>query len=302
MPKQKIYIFHKIPEIGLKMLQEKFEFSKKLENSEAILCLLTDKIDAKIMNKAGSRLKIISNYAVGFDNIDVQEATKRGIMVTNTPGVLTNTVAEHTLGLICAIAQRIPEADKFVRKGKFHGWQPMLFLGVDLKDKILGIIGLGRIGERVAEIAQNGFGMQILYYDKIKNSKYRFALIKKILKTADFVSLHTPLLPSTRHLISSKQLKLMKKTAYLVNTSRGPVIDEKALAKALKNKQIAGAALDVFEKEPKLASGLKKLDNVILTPHIASASVEAREKMAIIAAQNIIDALASRKPKFLVNP
>lgn len=300
--KQKIFVFHKIPEIGLKMLQEKFEFSKKLKNSDAILCLLTDKIDAKIMDKAGPQLKIISNYAVGYDNIDINAAKERNIMVTNTPGVLTNTVAEHTIGLICAIAQRIPEADKFTRQGKFTGWKPMLLLGADLKDKILGIIGLGRIGQRVAEIAKKGFGMKIIYYDKFRNNKYKFAPIKKILKKADFISLHVPLLPSTKHLISKKELKLMKATAYLVNTSRGPVIDERALASALSEKSIAGAALDVYENEPKLAPGLAKLDNVVLTPHIASASIETREKMAVITAQNIIDALEGKKPKFLVNP
>jgi len=301
MLKQKIYIFHKIPEIGLKMLQAKFEFSKKLKGASAILSLLTDKIDAKTMDKAGKNLKIISNYAVGFDNIDIAAASQRQIMVTNTPGILTNTVAEHTIGLICAIAQRTVEADKFTRKDKFHGWQPMLFLGTDLKNKILGIIGLGRIGQRVAEIAKRGFGMKILYYDKIRNSKYRFNPIKRILKKADFISLHVPLLPSTNHLIGKKELKSMKKTACLINTARGPIVDEKALVKALKNKQIAGAALDVFEKEPKLARGLNKLNNVVLTPHIASASVETRRKMAVIAAQNIIDALENKKPKFLVN-
>ncbi|MFH1392647.1 MAG: D-glycerate dehydrogenase [bacterium] len=301
MPKQKIFIFHKIPEIGLKMLEKKFEFSKKLENSDAILCLLTNKIDAEVMDKAGKQLKIISNYAVGYNNIDINAAKKRSIMVTNTPGVLTNTVAEHTVGLICAIAQRIPEADKFTRAGKFKGWQPMLLLGTDLFSKTLGIIGLGRIGQRVAEIAQKGFAMKIIYYDKFRNNKYKFAPIKKILKKADFISLHVPLLPSTKHLVSKKELKLMKKTAYLINTSRGPVIDEKALTEALKNKQIAGAALDVFEQEPKLASGLVKLNNVILTPHIASASIETREKMAVIAAQNIIDALEGKKLENLVN-
>ena len=301
MPKQKIFVFHKIPEIGLKMLEKKFEFSKKIQGASAILCLLTDKIDARIMDKAGKNLKVISNYAVGYDNIDIIAASQRHIMVTNTPGVLTNTVAEHTIGLICAIAQRIPEADKFTKKGKFHGWQPMLLLGVDLKDKILGIIGLGRIGARVAEIAKQGFNTKILYYDKIRNKKYEFSSIKNILRNSDFITLHLPLLPSTRHLIGKKEFKLMKPTAYLINTSRGPVIDEKALVKTLKKKQIAGAALDVFEKEPKLASGLIKLNNVILTPHIASASIETREKMAVIAAQNIIDVLEGRKPENLVN-
>lgn len=281
------------------MLKQKFEFSKNLKNSDAILCLLTDKIDAKVMDQAGSRLKIISNYAVGYNNIDIKEASRRGVFVTNTPGVLTNTVAEHTVGLMLAIAQRIPQADKFTRAGKFTGWQPMLLLGTDLKDKILGIIGLGRIGTRVAEIVKC-FGMKIIYYDKFKNSKYKFVGIKNILKNADFISLHVPLLPSTKHLINKKNIKLIKKTAYLINTSRGPVIDEKALVETLKDKKIAGAALDVFEHEPKLAPGLAKLNNTVLTPHIASASIETRAKMAVMASQSIIDALEGRKPKNLI--
>lgn len=301
MNRKYIYVFNDIPEIGLKMLREKYEFSKNLKGAEGILCLLTDKIDAKIMDKAGDQLKVISNYAVGFNNIDVKAAGNRKIMVTNTPGVLTNTVAEHAMGLIISIAQRIPEADRFVRAGKFSGWKPMLLLGADLRGKILGIIGMGRIGQSVAKIAQAGFGMGVIYYDKFKNPKYKFMPIAKILKTADVISVHVPLLPSTKHLIGKAELKLMKKTAYLVNTSRGPVIDEKALVRALAKKQIAGAALDVFEREPKLMPGLKRLENVVLTPHIASASIETREKMAVMAAQNLIDALDGRKPKNLVN-
>jgi glyoxylate reductase len=314
MAKAKVFVTRKIPQKGLSLL-EKFdlkvspydrvlkrkELLREVKGVDALLCLLTDKVDGKVMDAAGPQLKIIANYAVGYNNIDVEAATKRGIMVTNTPGVLTNTVAEHTIGLMCAIAQRIVEADKFTRAGKYKGWEPMLLLGTDLKDKTLGIIGLGRIGTRVAEIAKNGFGMKVIYYDKRRNKKYRFATIKTILKKADFVSLHVPLLPSTRHLIGKKELKMMKQSAYLINTSRGPVIDEKALVKALKKKQIAGAALDVFEKEPKLSRGLAKLDNVVLTPHIASASKETREKMAVMAAENIIIALRGEKPKNLVN-
>jgi glyoxylate reductase len=314
MAKAKVFVTRKVPQKGLSLL-EKFdlkvspydrvlkrkELLREVKGVDALLCLLTDKVDGKVMDAAGPQLKIIANYAVGYNNIDVEAATKRGIMVTNTPGVLTNTVAEHTIGLMCAIAQRIVEADKFTRAGKYKGWEPMLLLGTDLKDKTLGIIGLGRIGTRVAEIAKNGFGMKVIYYDKRRNKKYRFATIKTILKKADFVSLHVPLLPSTRHLIGKKELKMMKQSAYLINTSRGPVIDEKALVKALKKKQIAGAALDVFEKEPKLSRGLAKLDNVVLTPHIASASKETREKMAVMAAENIIIALRGEKPKNLVN-
>jgi len=311
MSKKKIFVFHKIPEIGLNMLKKKFEFSKKLQGVEGVLCLLTNKIDAKIMDQAGLELKVIANYAVGYNNIDIKAATERKIMVTNTPGVLTNTVAEHAIGLILAIAQRIPEADKFTRAGKFKGWEPMLLLGTDLEGKTLGIIGMGRIGQRVAEIASKGFSMKILYYDKFmrqrrtrlgrENPKYKYSNLRNLLKNSDFISLHVPLLKNTYHLINKKNIKLIKKTAYLINTSRGPVIHEKQLVKALEKKQIAGAALDVFEKEPKLCSGLKKLDNVILTPHIASASIETRNKMAVMVAQNLIDALSGKKPKNLVN-
>ena len=196
-----------------------------------------------------------------------------------------------------AIARRIPESDKFVRAGKYKGWEPMLLLGSDLKGKTLGIIGLGRIGNRVREIAERGLEMKVLYYDKFAKSN---ASVRKILKNSDFVTTHVPLLPSTRHLIGSKELKLMKKTAYLVNTSRGPVIDEKALVKALKRKDIAGAALDVFEKEPKLAPGLKSLKNVVLTPHTASGTRETRDKMAVMVANNIISVFSGKKPANLV--
>lgn len=317
MQMKKIFITRKIPDSGINLLKKQKNFDvevseynrvlkpkellKKVQGIDALLCLLTDKIDAKVMDKAGKQLKIIANYAVGYNNIDVESATKKSIMVTNTPGVLTDTVAEHAVGLILAIAQRIPEADKFTRAGKFKAWEPMLLLGSDLKNKTLGIIGMGRIGQRVAEIMSKGFNMNIIYSDKYENKNYKKVVLKKLLKTADVISVHVPLIPSTRHLISKAELKLMKPSVYLINTSRGPVIHEKALVKALKKKQIAGAGLDVFEKEPKLAPGLNKLDNIIITPHIASASIETREKMSVMACQNIIDALCGKKPKNLVN-
>ncbi len=317
MQNKKIFITRRIPNAGIKLLEKQKNFQveisphnrvlkpkellEKVKGVDAMLCLLTDKIDGKVMDSAGKQLKIIANYAVGYNNIDVEAASGRNIMVTNTPGVLTDTVAEHAIGLILAIAQRIPEADKFTRAGKYKAWEPMLLLGTDLKEKILGIIGMGRIGQRVSEIMSRGFGMNIVYSDKFKNSKYKKVSLKKLLKISDVISVHVPLIPETHHLIGKSELKSMKPSAYLINTSRGPVINEKALVRALKKKQIKGAALDVFEKEPKLAPGLAKLDNIILTPHIASASIETREKMSIMASKNIINALSGKKPKNLVN-
>jgi len=319
--KPKVFVTMEIPETGINLLKQTCDVtvSKKkrvltrkeliagVKGKNALLCLLTDKIDEDIM-KAAKNLKIIANYAVGFDNIDVKAATKLRIPVTNTPGVLTDAVADHACALMLSIARRIVESDKFVRAGKYKGWEPMLLLGGDLKGKTLGILGLGRIGTAVAERMGKGFGMKITYYDVNRNAEFEaslgatYATVPELLKNSDYVSVHVPLLPTTRHLISTKELATMKKTAYLINTSRGPVIDEKALVAALKKKQIAGAALDVFENEPKLTPGLAKLDNVVLTPHTASATIAARSAMSEIAAQNILDALAGQKPRNTVNP
>lgn len=318
----KIFITRKIPEAGINLLKKekykvkispydrvlkKEEIIRMAKGSDALLCLLTDRIDGKVMDGIGSQLKIIANYAVGFDNIDLKEAKARKIMVTNTPGVLTETVAEHTIALLFAVVRRIVEADKFTRAGRYQGWEPMLFLGSDVAGKTLGIVGLGRIGGAIAKRMSQGFGLKIIYYDVFRNKKaekelgIKYVPFKRLLKTADFISLHVPLLPQTHHLIGQKELKAMKKTAYLINTSRGPVIDEKALVRALKNRWIRGAALDVFEFEPKLAPGLAKLDNVVLTPHIASATEETRNKMAELAAKNIVAALSGKKPPNLIN-
>lgn len=320
----KVYITRKIPEEGIKLLKgkgyeveinpknkvlSKKELVKALRgnNYDAVLCLLTDKIDKDIFEAAGSSVKIFANLAVGFDNIDLATAKEKNIMITNTPEVLTETVAEHTFTLMLAIAHRIPEADRFTRAGKFKGWEPLLFLGTDLSKKTLGIVGLGRIGSRVAYHAVRGFEMKVLYYDIKQNQDFEreFGAVFKsnlddLLREADFVSIHVPLIESTRHLINETRLKIMKPSAYLINTSRGAVIDEKALVQALKNKIIKGAALDVFENEPKLSPGLAKLDNVILTPHIASATEETRSKMSELAAQNIIEALEDRIPPNLI--
>jgi len=270
---------------------------------DAVLCLLTDKIDAEVFDAAGKQCKIFANYAVGFDNIDVKAAQERGIAVTNTPGVLTDSVAEHTFTLMLAIAHRVAESDQFTRSGNYKGWEPMLFLGTDVSKKILGIIGLGRIGSRVAHHAANGFDMKIIYHDLKRSEEFEKefgAQFKEnaddLFREADFVSIHVPLLPTTRHLVDARRVALMKKTAYLINTSRGAVVDEAALVQALRAGTIRGAALDVFENEPELAPGLSELKNVILTPHTASATEETRQAMSELAAKNIIEALENRVP------
>jgi glyoxylate reductase len=261
---------------------------------------LTDRIDKEFIDK-NLQLKIIANYAVGFDNIDTKYANQKGIIVTNTPDVLTPAVADITFGLLVVVARRIIEADSFTRKGKYKGWQPDLFLGQEIYGKTLGIIGLGRIGTAVAERAK-GFSMKILYNTRTRDKQIeerlnaKYTSINSLLKESDFISLHVPLTPETKHLISKEQLNMMKKTAILVNTSRGPIVDEKALVQALKQKKIAGAALDVYEFEPKLSSDLKNLKNIVLTPHIASASVEARSAMGELATKNIIAVLQGKRP------
>jgi len=312
-----IYVTRKIPDAGVKMLQEKGyevdvsekdgvltrdELIEALKQKEydAVLCLLTDKIDGEVFD-AAPKAKIFANYAVGFDNVNLLDAKERGVVVSNTPGVLTNTVAEHTFTLMLAIAHRVAEADRFTRAGKYIGWAPELLLGNDVSGKVLGVLGAGRIGSRVAHHALNGFDMKVLYYDIKRNedfeketgAEFRESL-EDVLREADFVTTHVPLLDSTRHLINKEKLSLMKSTAYLVNTSRGPVIDEKALVEALKNKTIKGAAIDVFEEEPKLAPGLAELPNIIITPHIASGTEETRSAMAELAAENIIAVLEGK--------
>lgn len=319
----KIYVTREIPKSGATLLQEKgYEVTVSEKNGvltktelitalqekeyDAVLCLLTDTIDADVFN-AAPKAKIFANYAVGVNNIDVKEAAKRGVLIANTPDVLTDTVAEHTFGLILAITSRIAEGDRFTRAGKYIGWAPMLLLGTDLRGKTLGVLGAGRIGSRVAHHARNGFDMDVIYYDVQKNDLFEkeynatyFDTAEEVLQKADIITVHVPLLDSTRHLINSKRLAMMKPTSYLVNTSRGPVIEEAALVVALRTNIIKGAALDVFENEPALAPGLAELENVVLTPHIASATEETRAKMAEMAAENIIAAFEGKTPPNLV--
>lgn len=278
---------------------------RKVKGVNAILSLLTDRIDDKVLAAAGPELKIVANYAVGYDNLDLEALKKRGVKAANTPGVLNDAVAEHTFALLLAAAKRIPESDRFVRAGKYAGWKPKLLLGSLLEGKTLGIIGVGRIGTGVVHRA-SCMGMDILYHDIRRDRalerryKAKFATKASLLKRSDFVSLHVPLLKSTYHLIGAKELRNMKRTAILVNTARGPVVDEKALVAALRKKVIAGAALDVFEDEPRLAPGLARLENAILTPHTASAAIETREEMSRLAADAILKALAGKRPKNLI--
>lgn len=328
----KIFVTRKIPDRGIKLLQEKGwevvvnpeervlkpeELVENLKKGQydAVLCDLDDKINVEVLYAAGKQCKIFANYAVGFDNLDVKAGVEHGVMMTNTPGILTNTVAEHAFGLLLASAHRIVEADRYTRAGKFTSWTPTLLLGTDVSKKTLGIIGLGRIGSRVAYHGVKGFDMKVIYYDVKRSEEFEKesgvdstgspqAVYKEniddVFKEADFISIHVPLLPTTRHLVNAERMHMMKPTAYLVNTSRGPVVDELALVEALKNNIIRGAALDVFENEPVLAPGLADLENVILTPHIASATEETRQAMSELAAKNIIEALEGRTPPNLV--
>ncbi len=274
---------------------------------DAVLTLLTDPITARVMDAAPS-VKLYANYAVGFDNIDIDTARERGIIVTNTAGDYSYTVAEHTLALMLALTTRMVEADASVRRGEFTGWSPTHFIGTDLRGKVIGLIGMGRIGERVAHHLAKGFDSRVIYYDTRRNeqaekehsAEYRDT-IESVLRDADIVSIHVPLLPTTRHLITAERLATMKPTAFLINTSRGPVVDEAALVDALRAKTIAGAGLDVFEFEPKLSSGLADFPNVVLTPHIASARTSARDAMSRIVAENIIDFFEGKTPRSIVN-
>jgi len=286
----KIFVMQPMPDEGIAMLKAKgYEIVDGAERADAVLSSLSKTLDKAFIDALPATVKIIANYAAGYNNIDVAAAKARGIVVTNTPDVLTEAVAEFTIGLMLAIAKRISETDRFIRAGLWQGgWMWNFMLGMELKGKTLGIVGPGRIGSRVGEMAKV-LGMNVLECGPDDN-------LDAFLPKCDVVSLHVPLLDSTKHLINKARLKLMKPTAYLINTARGPVVDEAALAAALKAKQIAGAALDVFETEPKVNPELLKLENVVLTPHIASATLKARTDMAIVAATNIIEALEGRTP------
>jgi lactate dehydrogenase-like 2-hydroxyacid dehydrogenase len=320
MVKMKIFVTRKIPEPGLDLLRKyheleifphdriptKKEIIKGLKDKDGLLCLLSDPMDKDII-VSEPKLKMIASYAVGYDNIDVEAATKRKIPVSNTPGVLTDATSEMAWALLFTVARRIVEADKFTREGKYIRWGPMLMLGQDVTKKILGIIGAGRIGTAFA-LKSKGFNMKVLYFSNRKNNVLEKELnakkvgLNELLKKSDFISLHVPLTDKTHHLIGEKELKIMKKNAILINTSRGPVIDEKALIKALKQKWIFGAGLDVYENEPDIDKDLLKLDNVVLQPHSASATIYSRTQMALMAAENMIKGLKGEIPPNCINP
>lgn len=322
MPKPKVYVTRELPERGLNVIKKYFDAEvwpdyppppkkviiDKVKNVDALVPLLSDKIDAEVFN-AAPKLKIVSQLAVGFDNIDVAEATKRGIYVTNTPEVLTDTTADFAWALLMAVARRVAEADRYVRGGQWKvAWHPAMLSGRDVHGATIGVVGAGRIGYAVAKRAK-GFDMKILFYDVDparteieKNLGGKKVDLDTLLRESDFVTLHPPLMKETHHLINAEKLKLMKKTAYLINNSRGPVVDEKALYEALKKGQIAGAGLDVFEQEPaSLDNPLLKLDNVVVAPHISSASLETRSKMSEMVADNLVAFFQGKKPPNLVN-
>lgn len=276
------------------------ELFSEIADADAVISLINQKFNSYIIEKM-SRCKVIANYGVGFNNIDVRYAREKGIIVTNTPDVLTDSTADLAIALMLGCARKIIEAENFVKQGKFRGWRPQLFLGTELKNKIFGVIGAGRIGTAAA-IRAHSFGMKIIYYSKKENKhlekvvKAKKVLLNSILRKADFISLHLPLTNETYHLLNKEKLNLIRPDAVLINTARGEIVDEKELIDLLKQKKISAAGFDVFENEPDLNPDLFKLDNVLLLPHIGSATKEARTNMALLAARNVAAVLKGKKP------
>ena len=311
---EKVLVTREIPEAGLRPLEDydltvlseappaRDELLEAAEGTVGVLSNVTEKMDAEFMDAAGEGLKVIANMAVGYDNVEVEAARERGIVVTNTPGVLDETTADTAFMLLLAAARRLGESERTLRAGDWEWWGPKLFVGVDVWGKKLGIVGMGRIGQAVARRGR-GFGMEILYHnrsrkeDAEKELDARRVELDELLETADFVSVHTPLTDETRHLIGPEELRRMKLTAVLVNTSRGPVVDEGALADALADGRIFAAGLDVYEDEPKVHPKLLDLENAVLAPHIGSGSQETRDGMAVLAAENIVAVLSGGEPK-----
>ncbi len=318
IPDSGILILKKDPRLEVEIYEKdqaipRKELLKRVKNTDIILSILTEQMDAEVFNAAGPQLKMIANYAVGFDNIDLAEAKKRGIVVTNAVHpMISETVAEHAIALMFALAHRIVEADRFTRSDTYKAWGPQLLLGTDIAGKTIGIIGSGAIGTSIVRKLHDGFGVNIVYNDIKPNRELEkttgatFLSKEDLLKSADFISLHVPLLRSTHHMISTAEFDLMKPTAFLINTSRGPVVDEKALVLALKNKQIAGVGLDVYECEPAIdcdltdSLALRNFPNVVLTPHTASATIETRQAMSLVCSENILAFLNGKIPPNIV--
>jgi glyoxylate reductase len=314
-----VLVTREIPEAGLYLLEdfdvsvlferppERGELLQAVRGMDGVLSTATEKIDGEVLDAAGGGLKVVANMAVGYDNIDVRAARERGVVVTNTPGVLDETTADVAFMLMLAAARRLGEGERLLRAGKWEWWGPKQLRGLDVWGKKLGILGLGRIGQAVARRAR-GFGMEILYHsrsrkeDAEKELGARYLELRGLLSESDFISVHTPLTDETRHLIGKEELERMKSGAVLVNTSRGPVVDEGALADALGNGRIFAAGLDVYEEEPRVDPKLLGLENVVLAPHIGSASIETRDKMATLAAENLAAVLRGEQPKTPVEP
>jgi len=320
MAKPKVFATHRLFDPARKLLEEncdveywekperppREEVLRRVQNKEGLICLLTEKVNDELL-QAALELKIAANVAVGFDNIDVAACTKRGVVATNTPGVLDETTADFAWTLLMAVARRLGEGDALVRSGKWKGWDLDQLVGTDVWGKTLGIVGFGRIGKAMARRA-SGFRMKVIYTDAVRATaeaeselRAEYRDMNALLAESDFISIHTPLLPETRGLFNATKFERMKQTAFLINTSRGPVVDEAALVEALENGNIAGAALDVFEKEPALHPGLNR-SNVLLAPHIASASLETRTKMACMAVENVVATFEGRRPANILNP
>ena len=315
-----VYVTRRIPDESIRMLEDacdvvdvnphdraltRTEFLEAVKGRDGLLCLLTETVDDEVLDAAAG-VKGVANYAVGFNNIDVDACTRRGIPVSNTPDVLTDTTADLAWALMFSVARRIVEGDRYVRDGKFKGWGPLMLLGDDLTGKTLGIVGGGRIGMATAARAV-GFSMPVLYtsrnrHEDIEAIGAQYRSLDDLLQASDFVSIHVPLMPETTHLIGPRELNLMKSTAYLINTARGPIVDEKALVSALRNGIIAGAGLDVFEREPELEPGLADLDNAVIVPHVGSGTVATRIKMGNKAAINLIAMVKGEEPPDCVNP
>ncbi|MBR0203015.1 MAG: D-glycerate dehydrogenase [Synergistaceae bacterium] len=316
---KKVYVTRRLPEKVMQLMDKKFEYDVSPEerlatreelingvkNYGAIVTMLNDNIDSEIISMAGPDLKLIANYGVGFNNIDVKAANSRGIYVSNTPGVLTDATADIAFTLLFSAARRVIEGDNIVRTGTF-AWAPKYMLGYDITGKTVGIIGPGRIGSNFGKKAALGFNMKVLYYGRHNSSELdsigaeRVAELQDLLKRSDFVTIHVPLTPETRHLIGAGELAMMKATAILINTSRGPVVDEKALAEALSKKVIAAAGLDVYENEPDVEPALKTLKNVVLMPHLGTSTFETRENMGFLVVKNIEDVFAGNEPQNMV--
>ncbi len=321
MKDQKVYITRMIPERAIRLLESHYsvevnpedrplrreDLLDKVRGRHGVITMLNDMVNDELMEAAGSQCRIFANYAVGYNNIDIPAATARGIFISNTPDVLTDATADMAWALLLAATRRIAEGDRVVRSGGFVGWSPLFMLGVEVTGKTLGIVGAGRIGQAVARRA-SGFDMKILYTannpkpDFEKTTGASFVGLDSLLELSDFVSLHVPLTPMTHHLISIREFGIMKETAILINTSRGPVIDEKALAEALRAGQIRGAGLDVYEREPAVEKELLTLDSAVLCPHLGSATLETRQRMGLMAAANILAALRGEMPPQCLNP